>query len=97
MKTDQYPRIGHRIIFADHQILIFGGVTNTGEFNASIVKVDCETMTLDLVQAKNTLRLQGFSIFSFGDKIYFWGGSGPSKEDGKNIICQNKLLCFADE
>lgn len=79
VRTDQYARIGHRIIGLQNDILVFGGVSPNGDYNSTVIKIDCETMTLDFVHTKNTLKLQGFSIFALEEAIYFWGGTGPSK------------------
>lgn len=65
VRTDQYARIGHRIISVQNDILVFGGVSPNGDYNPTTIKVDCETMTLDFIHTKNTLKLQGFSIFSY--------------------------------
>lgn len=54
-------------------------------------------MTLDVVRTKNVLQLQGFSIFSVENKIFFWGGSGPQTQDSKFSICENKLTMFEKE
>jgi hypothetical protein len=86
--------MGHRAVLLDQQIFIFGGVCPNGDYNTSIVKVDCETMNLDVIRSKNQLKLQGFSLFTVDEKVYFWGGSGPNQRDGKFSICQNRLLCF---
>lgn len=94
VRTDQYARIGHRIVAVQNQILVFGGLSPNGDYNSSIIKIDCETMTLDLVHTKNSLRLQNFSLFSYEGCIYFWGGAGPSKEDSRGSVCQNKLVKF---
>lgn len=57
VRAEQYPRIGHRIVAIQNQILIFGGISPNGEYNTSVFKLDCETMTLDHVHTINSLKL----------------------------------------
>ena len=65
VRSDQYARIGHRVITIDNQIFVFGGVSPNYEYNSSIIKIDTETMTLDLVNTIKPFKLQGFSLFLF--------------------------------
>jgi hypothetical protein len=36
-------------------------------------------MLVEIIQTSNNLKIQGFSLFSYKNHIYIWGGSGPEE------------------
>ena len=97
VKNEHYGRVGHRVISISRHIYIFGGLNAQNDYNTTTMRLDCDTMTVDLLPTKNTLKLQGFSLLAYNNEIFLWGGSGPYRENPKFAICSNNLLRFTGD
>ena len=61
-----------------HHILVFGGTNGQDDFVTSILRINTENITIDLIVTKTHLKLSHFSLFSLKEKIFLWGGNEPS-------------------
>jgi hypothetical protein len=59
-----------------HHILVFGGTNSANEFVTNILKISTENIFIEIIVTSNHLRLEEFSLFSFREHIYLWGGNG---------------------
>jgi hypothetical protein len=77
-KYDTYSRVGHKAIQYGHDILVFGGINYHSDFTVNVFKINCENYQIETLYTKNSLSIEGFSLFSYKAKIYLWGGCGPA-------------------
>jgi hypothetical protein len=47
------------------------------EFVTNILKISTENIFIEIILTSNHLKLEEFSLFSYGEHIYLWGGNGP--------------------
>jgi hypothetical protein len=72
-----YQRVGHRAIQVGHNVLVFGGINASNDFVTTILRINCESILVDPLP-NALIRLEEFSLFSYKDHLYLWGGFDPA-------------------
>lgn len=88
-RPETSQRIGHRAIQVGHHILVFGGTNSANEFVTNILKISTENIFIEIIITSTQLKLEEFSLFSYKEHIYLWGGNsvmGVTLMIGREII-----------
>ncbi len=67
-------RTGHRAARINDSILVLGGTDKAGKFVNKVHRINCLNNKIDTLVLENTISIEGFSLFSFQDTLFLWGG-----------------------
>lgn len=73
-----YSRIGHRAILMGSNIIVIGGTNFHHEVVTDILNINCESYEVSLLNTKNSVPIESFSLHSYNNIIYLWGGKRTS-------------------
>lgn len=67
-------RTGHRAARINDSIFVVGGTDKTGRFVNEVHRINCLNNRIDSLILENTISIEGFSLFSFQETLFIWGG-----------------------
>jgi len=68
---------------------VFGGTNFANEFVTNILKINTDNIFIEIIVTSTQLKLEEFSLFSYKDNIYIWGGNGVM---GVTIIIDREII-----